>query len=178
MTLNERLHVDLFSGLGCWAIAAHANGVGTIALCEREEWLAKGLERIWNCPCHREVKIFPAKDYAGRTWLLSASPTCQPASLAGKRRGKDDDRWLWEETISVCAVVQPAWFCFENPPGIDGVGLDGIISQLEGLGYEVQAIRVPACAVGSPQDRDRFWILGRAKRERKTASEQPGQRDV
>lgn len=168
-----RDHIDLFSGLGCWAIAAHANGASTVALCEREEWLAKGLETIWRCPCHRDVKTFPAEKYRG-AWLLTGSPPCQPASLAGKRKGASDDRWLWRETISVCEIMQPTWFCFENPPGIDGVGLDGIILDLERIGYEVQPIRIPACAVNSPQDRDRFWIMGHTTSERKSSgSDEP-----
>jgi len=157
--MNELTHVDLFSGLGCWAIAAQANGVETVALCECEEWLAQGLERIWRVPCYRDVKTFPAIQYRG-TWLLTGSPPCQPVSCAGKRKGKSDDRWLWDQAISVCQIVHPAWFCFENPPGINGLGLDGIISDLERIGYEVQAIRIPACAIDSPQDRDRFWIMG------------------
>lgn len=156
-------HLDLFSGLGCWAVAARANGLRTIAMCEREEWLAQGLERIWQVPCHRDIKTFPAQDYAGRVWLLTGSPPCQPSSCAGKRRGKADDRWLWDETVSVCEVIQPTWFIFENPPGLDGVGLDGIISDLERIGYEVATLRIPACAVNSPQLRDRFWIVGNAE---------------
>lgn len=159
--MNELTHLDLFSGLGSWAIAARANGLRTIAFCEQEEWLAKGLERIWNCPCHRDVKTFPAQDYRG-VFLLTGSPPCQPASLAGKRRGAADDRWLWPETVKVCKVIQPTWFIFENPPGIDGVGLDGIVLDLEGIGYEVALLRIPACAVNSPQLRDRFWIVGHA----------------
>lgn len=173
--MNEYTHLDLFSGLGSWAIAARANGIRTIGFCDREEWLAAGLERIWKVPCHREIEKFPAQEYANRVWLLTGSPPCQPASLAGKRRGKADDRWLWPQTVEVCKVVQPAWFVFENPPGIDGVGLDGIISDLERLGYEVATLRIPACAVDSAQDRDRFWIVGNRRGERLSErSLQPG----
>lgn len=161
--MNET-HVDLFSGLGCWAIAARVNGLRTVAMCEIEPWLREGLHRMWKCPVHHDVKTFDAEAYRG-TWLLTGSPPCQPASVAGKRRGKADDRWLWDETIAVCEVIQPSWFIFENPSGIDGVGLDGIISDLERIGYEVAALRIPACAVNSPQNRDRFWIVGNRTRK-------------
>lgn len=155
-----RTHVDFFSGLGSWAIAAANNGLQTIALCEREEWLAKGLEKIWKVPCYRDINSFPSQDYANRIWLLTGSPPCQPASRAGKQGGAGDVRWLWPQTIRHTEIIKPTWFCYENPPGIADVGLDGIIVDLERIGYEVQPIRIPACAVDSPQDRDRFWILG------------------
>jgi DNA (cytosine-5)-methyltransferase 1 len=50
--------------------------------------------------------------------LISAGVPCQPASSAGKRRGKADVRWLWPEAIRVLSELQPTWAVFENPPGI------------------------------------------------------------
>jgi len=153
-------HVDIFSGIGGWPLAAHANGLTTIALCEREEWLAAGLERVWGCPCYRAVESFPSEEYAGRTWLLTGSPPCQSASRAGNQGGESDVRWLWPQAVSVCSIIRPAWFCFENVVGLLDVGLDGILAELEGLGYEVQPVSIPACAIDSPQDRERIWIIG------------------
>lgn len=92
-------------------------------------------------------------------WLLTAGVPCQPASRAGKQRGKDDDRWLWKEACEVFAAIRPAWGLFENPPGIGDVGLAGILSDLGREGYAVRVFGIPACAIGAPHRRMRYWIV-------------------
>lgn len=94
-----------------------------------------------------------------RPTILSAGVPCQPASLAGNRRGEEDPRWLWGEAIAACRYINPTWALFENPPGIITMGLDGILADLEGIGYEVGLVDIPACAVDSPQLRHRVWIV-------------------
>lgn len=114
--------------------------------------------------------------------LLTAGTPCQPASIAGKRRGKDDDRWLWPQSIRVLCELQPDWAVFENPSGIGSLGelggllevgseeyqgisdreaveLSNIIRDIEKNGYEVQPVAIPACAVQAPHGRMRIFII-------------------
>ena len=118
--------------------------------------------------------------------LLTAGVPCQPASIAGKRRGKDDDRWLWPEAIRVLSELQPSWAVFENPVGIGSLGefgkvpemgaaaademggweaaeLDRICGDIEAHGYEVQTVSIPACAVEAPHERQRIFIIAHAE---------------
>jgi DNA (cytosine-5)-methyltransferase 1 len=135
----------------------------------------------------------------GRRWfrennqltLLSAGCPCQPASSAGKRRGKADDRWLWPEAIRVLSELQPTWAVFENPVGIGSLGeygeilsmgdeaaqglsdteaveLDRLCGQIEACGYEVQPVSIPACAVGAPHERQRIFIICHATDKRQS----------
>jgi len=157
---HDRTHIDLFTGLAGFSVAAAVNGVRTVAMCECDEFLAAGLGRAWpGVPVCRDVRKFDGRAYR-RAWILTAGTPCQPASRAGEQRGAADDRWLWPETLRVLAESEPAWALFENPPGILDVGLDGILAEMGRLGYEVQPISVPACAVNSPQDRERIWVVG------------------
>lgn len=151
--------IDLFSGLGGFSLAAHWNGIETACFVEKDERCRSFLSRAWpGVPIYDDIKTFPAEEYAGADFVFGGPP-CQPASRAGKQRGKEDDRWLWPQTIDVVKRIKPRWCLLESPPGIGDVDLSGILSELGDAGYEVRVIGIPACAVGSPQIRNRYWII-------------------
>lgn len=159
--MNERTHIDLCSGIGGFALAAKANGIRTTTFCEIDERCRSFLAKAWpGVPCHEDLRTFDGRLHRG-AFLLTAGIPCQPASRAGKQRGAKDDRWLWDEFIRVLDESRPTWALPENPLGINDVGLDGILSDVERCGYEVQPICIPACAVDSPHGRDRYWIICR-----------------
>jgi len=108
-----------------------------------------------------DMRRLDAQGYAGLdpVDLICGGVPCQPASLSGKRKGPADDRWLWPEAVRLMAALRPTWGLFENPVGFVSLGLDGVLSGLEGLGYAVWPIIVPACAVNAPHRRDRVFIL-------------------
>lgn len=161
MRRSDMKHVDLFSGLGGFALAAHANKIKTVCFCEKDEKCRAFLSKAWpGITIHDDIKTFDGRQYAG-AYLLTAGVPCQPASRAGKQRGAADDRWLWPAAIRALEEVRPAWAIFENPPGIGDVGLARILSDVENKGYAVRVFSIPACAVGSPQRRERFWIVCR-----------------
>ena len=151
-------HVDLFTGIGGFALAAKWAGFRTVVMCEINDDLRGFLENEWRVPVIRDVREFPAEDYRGAD-LLTAGVPCQPASVAGKRRGAADDRWLWPQTIDIIERARPRWCLLENPVGIVTMGLEGIIAQVENLGYTVGTIEIPACAVEAPQERMRVWFV-------------------
>jgi DNA (cytosine-5)-methyltransferase 1 len=153
-------HVDLFSGIGGFTLAAHANGIETVQFVEIDKRCRDFLSKAWpGVPIHDDIKTF--KWNGGPIFLLTGGVPCQPASRAGKQRGKADDRWLWDHAVRVLSEVRPTWAIFENPPGIGDVGLAGILSEVEGQGYEVRVFSIPACAVGAPHRRERYWIICR-----------------
>jgi len=100
--------------------------------------------------------------------LLTAGVPCQPASVAGKRRGTADDRWLWGEAFRIIHEVKPTWAILENVSGLltleSSMVFDKLLSDLEGEGYEVQPVVIPACAVNAPHRRDRVWIIANRTR--------------
>jgi len=101
--------------------------------------------------------------------LICGGFPCQPVSLAGKRRGEADDRWLWPEMFRVVTELRPSWCCFENTPGLISMGLDGCLSDLEAAVYTAWAVVLPACAVGAPHRRDRVWVVAHTESERRAA---------
>ena len=154
-------HVDIFSGIGGFALAAQANGIVTSCFVEKDERCRAFLSKAWpGITIHDDIKTFDGSDYIG-SFLLTAGVPCQPASRAGKQRGKKDDRWLWPEAIRALDEVRPTWAIYENPPGIGDVGLDRILFDMESKGYKVRVFSIPACAVNAPQKRERYWIVCR-----------------
>ena len=160
-----KTHLDLFSGIGGFALAANAAGFETICFCEKDDFCQKILKKHWpNITINDDIKTFNASKYLGVDLLTGGFP-CQPYSLAGTQQ-EDDDRKLWPEMLRVIQECQPTWIIGENVPGIINLALDGIITDLEKEDYEVQSFVIPACAVNAPHKRDRVWIVAHTKRER------------
>lgn len=156
-------HIDLFSGIGGFALAAHWAGFQTEVFCERDEFCQKVLHKHWPAaPIVDDIFRFDGTRHAGATLLTGGFP-CQPYSCAGKRMGNEDDRALWPEMRRVISEAKPNWIVAENVPGIVDMALDGVLSDLEDEGYEVGTMVIPACAVNAPHRRDRVWIVAYSK---------------
>lgn len=158
--MNELSHLDLFSGIGGFSIASGACGFKTVGFSEVDPYCCRVLGERWpEIPNIGDVRITSNfARFRGCTIITGGFP-CQPFSQAGKRRGKEDDRHLWPAMRAVIEVVRPTWIIGENVFGFVDMELDQSITDLESLGYEVQPLIVPACAVGARHVRQRVWIL-------------------
>lgn len=98
--------------------------------------------------------------------LVTGGFPCQPFSQAGKRRGTDDDRYLWPEMLRVIRLTKPRWVIAENVRGLltmqNGMVFEQVCSDLENSGYEVQPFIIPAVSVNAPHRRDRVWFVAHA----------------
>lgn len=157
-------HLDLFSGIGGFSLAAQwvwGADLEVVAFCEKDEYCRKVLTRHWpNVPIVKDIR--DVKDEYGTIDMLTGGFPCQPFSVAGKQRGKDDDRFLWPSMLDAIEKTGPTWVVVENVIAIDDMlVLDQIISDLESLGYEVgDPLEIPACAVGADHRRLRTWVVG------------------
>lgn len=171
-------HLDLCTGIGGFHLAAAWAGFDTIGFSEIDPYCCRLLAEKWpEIPNYGDLRTANFSELRGKIDVLSAGVPCQPSSLAGKRRGEDDDRWLWTTVLDVVGRVEPAWCIFENPVGI--LSLDefsGVLLRLESLGYEVRAFSVPANAVGAKHRRQRIFIVANRACELRNGSGHAGPR--
>lgn len=152
-------HLDLFSGIGGFALAARWAGIETVAFCEIEEFPRRVLQKNFpGIPIHRDIHDLDGSEYAGIDLITGGYP-CQPFSVAGKRRGTKDDRHLWPEMRRVIAQARPAWIVCENVYGHVTMGLDQVLADLESEGYAGRPFVVPAASVGASHKRERVWVV-------------------
>ena len=170
--MNKLKVLDLFSGIGGFSLGLErTGGFETVAFCEIEDYPRKVLAKHWpNVPIHKDVRELQ-EDAVGHIDLICGGYPCQPFSLAGNRRGKEDDRHLWPEVARLMDAIRPTWGLFENVAGHINMGLDEVLSELEGQGYTAWTLVIPACAVDAPHRRDRVWIIAHNDRQHRSANE-------
>lgn len=182
-------HASLCTGIGACELAATWMKWENLFSCEVDEFCNRVLKHHYPKAKHYgNIFEQDFREWRGRVDVLTAGFPCQPFSCAGKRNGAEDDRYLWPEVLRVIKEVRPTWFIGENVAGIISMVLPSeeitvgsyedicgesyemhekrqryVIEQirfdLASIGYSVQPVVIPACAVGAPHRRDRVWFI-------------------
>lgn len=184
------VHGSLFSGFDAPSIAASWMGWENAFHCEINDF-CNTILKYWfpNSEHYEDITKTDFRQWKGRIDILTGGFPCQPFSLAGQRKGADDNRYLWPHMLRAIREIRPAWVIGENVAGIltmvqpgeeTEVGsqtslfgednrkrillrqeyvVETICKDLEREGYSVQPLLIPACAVGAPHRRDRVWFV-------------------
>ena len=161
-------HLSLFSGIGGLDLAAEWAGFETIGQCEYADYPTRVLEKHWpDVPRWRDIRTLTGESFYERTGvrtvdIISGGFPCQPFSVAGKQKGKGDERYLWPEMLRVIRELAPRWVVGENVPGIVRSVLDEILSSIEANGYTTYAYRIKAGEVGALFSGERIAIVAEA----------------
>lgn len=199
-------HASLFSGIGAPELAAHWLGWENAFHCEINPF-CKQVLNYWFCnsKSYDDITKTDFREWQGKIDVLTGGFPCQPFSVAGRRKGAEDNRYLWPEFKRAIREIKPPWIIGENVAGILSMVQPGkevdlesksssgkereqgqeyvvetICKDLEAEGYTVQPMVIPACAVGAPHRRDRVWFIANNNsfRLQKERSEQQAERNI
>ena len=152
--------LDLFSGIGGFSLGLEWAGMSTVAMCEKDPYCRKILAKHWpDLTIHEDIRNLDGKKYTNAIALVAGGFPCQPFSVAGKRKGADDDRHLWPEMLRVIKEAKPRWVIGENVFGFINMALDDVQADLEREHYEVRKFVLPAVAVDAHHRRDRIILI-------------------
>lgn len=158
-----KTHIDLFSGIGGFALAAEWSGITTVAHSEVEKYACKVYHRHFPASvCLGDITTIDWSKHES-PFLLTGGFPCQPHSVAGKRKASADERDLWSECVRALGGLRPRYAIFENVAGLftsdGGRFFNRILSDVASLGYDAEWRVLSAADVGAPHRRERVWIV-------------------
>ena len=161
-------HGSLFSGIGGFDLASEWMGWENVFHCEWNEFGQKVLNYYWpKAISYHDITKTDFSIHRGTIDIITGGFPCQPYSMAGKRKGKEDERHLWPEMLRAIREIQPTWVVGENVLGLvnwdGGLVFHEVQTDLEAEGYEVWPYVLPAVSVNAPHRRDRVWFVANTK---------------
>jgi DNA (cytosine-5)-methyltransferase 1 len=165
--------LDCFSGYGGFGLGlrlAYPDAdFHTVAYIEWDRYCQRVIQArigdglLDDAPIWDDIKSFDGTQYRGLVDLVTAGFPCQPHSNAGLRKGADDDRNLWPDTLRIIREVAPrTGVLLENVPGIlvGSPPYGGtVVGQLAEVGYDAEWRIISAADAGAPHLRNRWWLL-------------------
>jgi len=176
-------HGSLFSGIGGFDLSAEWAGFTNVFNCENNPFCRQVLKYHFpKAIQYDDIKTTDFTVHKGTIDVVSGGFPCQPFSQAGRRKGEEDDRFLWTEMLRAIREISPQWVIAENVYGITtqqkGMVFERVQTDLEDAGYTVQTFVIPACAVNAPHRRDRVWIIANSTNTRLESVQQKWQNRV
>ena len=124
--------------------------------------LEANMRKGWldEAPIWTDSGTFDGEPWRDSVDILTCGFPCQPWSVAGQRKGTDDERWLWPHIFRLVREIRPRSIYVENVPGLLHGGIEHVLGDLASVGFDAEWTSVRASDVGAPHRRERVFILG------------------
>ena len=159
-------HLDLFSGIGGFTLAAkQVGGIQTTQFVETNPDAQTVLRSQFpEIPIHSDIRDYcPEPEFD----LITMGFPCTGTSNAGTRTGiKHPASSLWREGLRCLILSQPKFCIIEQPEGIVRRGLRAILGGLNLGGYSWEIETVTAKELGAGHQRFRLFIISYPNEQR------------
>lgn len=166
-------HLDLFSGIGGFSYACKLAGwnIDRTLYSDVDEFankvFAKNFPDAIPLGDVRKINGRKLREQYGGNWLLTGGFPCQDIScgnqnakgLSGARSG------LFFEVLRLIHEISPEKILIENVEALRRHGLEFVLRSIAACGYVVEWGLCPARWIGSPQLRNRCWIVAYANQD-------------
>ena len=159
---------SLFAGIGGFELAATWAGIKPLWSNEIDKFACKVLRKNFSHEIIEKDIRKIGKENLAPVDIISGGFPCQPFSTAGKRKGTEDDRYLWPEMLRVIRELKPSYIIGENVAGLIEMALDEVLFSLEDQGYKTESFNIPAASIGADHIRERIWVLAHSSSESKS----------
>ena len=154
---------SLFSGIGGFDLGFERAGFDIAWQVEFDPFCQAVLKKHWpNAKLYSDIREVNANELQPVDVVCGGFP-CQPVSVSGKRKGQQDERWLWPEFARIIRGIRPRYVVVENVPGlltVDGGRLFGVVlGDLAACGYDAEWQVLSAAALGAWHRRERLFIV-------------------
>jgi len=177
--MNDCTFGSLFSGIGGLDLGLERAGWKCRWQVEIDPFCQKILSKHWpNVPKFTDVRQIKDGDLEYVDLICGGFP-CQPVSIAGKRKGTKDERWLWPEFARIICMVRPRFVLVENVPGflyplrekgshrvIGPPPVEEVLGDLALLGYDAEWDCLRASDIGAPHKRERIFVVAYSSESR------------
>ncbi|MEM9008192.1 MAG: DNA (cytosine-5-)-methyltransferase [Cyanobacteria bacterium P01_F01_bin.86] len=166
-------HLDLFSGIGGFALAAKSCGFATVQFVEKDDFCKRVLGKNFpGVPIHGDITTFSAIE-GQQVDVITAGFPCQDISQANStkaRQGLEGSRsGLFFEIIRLVRQIRPRYLVLENSAALlnfrKGRDMGAILWELSQCGYDAEWSVVSGCSVGAPHMRKRLFIVAYPNRQ-------------
>ena len=160
--------LSLFAGIGGFDLGLERAGMEVVGQCEIDPFCRQVLRKHWpDCWQWDDVRTLTGdvvREHCGQVDVICGGYPCQPFAQCGKRLGTDDERHLWPECLRLLCDLRPKFALFENVRGHLSLGLDAVLSDLAGIGFDAEWTLLSASALGAPHQRLRLFLVAYPKR--------------
>ena len=161
--MRQLTHGSLFAGIGGFDLGFERAGIKTVWQVEIDPFCRKVLER--HFPDARRYQNIKRVKRLQPVDIIGGGFPCQPVSLAGKRKGSSDKRWLWPEFHRIVCLLRPKFVIVENVPGLLSSGMGVVLGDLASIRYDAEWQVISAADAGAPHIRERVWIVAYPMRD-------------
>lgn len=152
---------SLFAGIGGFDLGFERAGLTCKWQVEIDEYCRTLLECRWpHVKRWGDVRTFqPDRSEWGVDVICGGFP-CQDISTAGKQQGIHGKRSsLFFEYVRLIRTLRPSVVVLENVANLIANGLCCVLGELAAIGYDAEWDCIPAYYFGSPQVRDRVFVI-------------------